>query len=215
MRKSLWLSGGGDLPAGDPLTASESDLFDSAIETLSSISALARRMPELVMDHKEDFRRVAEIAKEKFNLKFGGVIATQGEFGVSFIRPLVLAYTTWRLNITAVGWQNIWGSSGTNITMPDSSGSRAYIAFPAVISYSPSPKFQELLLGVKGNIAPIIPILPWNRIGDIYVAQLGATVLVGPGEGFYMRGNAEVTGEEWLAPFGLEFAIGNYMRTET
>ena len=209
-----FFSGGGDLPSRTPLDQAELSFFNQAIEKLSSVSSLARRMPELFTEDKADYQLVAEMAKEKFSSRFGGVVAASGEFGVQFIRPKVVAYTNWYKNITATGWQNLWGSSGSEIAMPDSSGARAFVAFPAVVSFGPSPHLQEFKFFVKGNETPIINVTPWMSVGEVHIAKLGGMVVLGPGESFYARANAETIGQEWIAPFGLEFAIGVYLRTE-
>jgi hypothetical protein len=207
------LSGGGDI-SEDKFTPQEAERFDDGLQRLAYIHSLARPLHELILDFKDEFRAAAQVAKSRFRNSFGGADPGGNDFGMSFIRPKVFGLTNWQLNFTSTGWQNVWGSSGSQITMPDTSGARALIAFSAILSMSTSPKVMEGRFVVEGKDYPIWNFQPWWGVGDVYIAILPGVVVVGPGNSFYFRGNVEVTGNDTLIPFGIEYAISTYMRTE-
>ena len=177
---------------------------------------------DLMMDWYPEFLFCAKVAKERFDMSFGGYNPGGSQFGMSFIRPRVFAttnginYTTayWWKTWTASGWQDIWGATAAQVTMPDTSGTRAQICFPMIMSGSASPKIHELWFHVEGTNYPIQVIKPWHRIGDVYIATLNGCIAVGPGNSFHLRGNIDQVGNDEIIPIGLEFAISTYMRTE-
>lgn len=207
------LAGAGSLDQA-ALTDDEKTLFDDMIERLSLQRAYQRELTDLLADWKDEFLDGVKVAKNRLNLNFGGVAPGGSQFGGSFVRAKVFGYSTWDLSITATGWQDVWGSSASPITMPDTTSNKALIAIPALLSCSPSPKFMELWVSVSGTNYPIEVVKPYFQVGNIYLAILQGAILVGPGDSFYMRGNADKTGNEVLEPFGIQYSPAAYMRTE-
>ncbi len=219
--KPLIIAGAGSIEAKD-LTLDEAALFNDGLYRLGRqygiVGAQLEALYDLLMDWYEEFLFACMVGKLKFDQSFGGANPGGSQYGMSFIRPKVFgaAYETsyWWQTFTSTGWQNVWGSSGSLITMPDTSGTRAQICFPMIMSGSASPKVHEVRFHVEGTDYPIWNIKPWHRIGDIYVATLPGCIVVGPGSGFYMRANVDQVGNDELFPLGIELAISTYMRTE-
>lgn len=219
--RPLMIAGAGSIEVAQ-LTPDEVALFDDGLYRLSRqygiVGGSMEALYDLMMDWYEEFLFCCAVAKTRFDATFGGVNPGGAQFGMSFIRPRVFgaAYQTayWWQTWAATGWQNVWGSSGALITMPDTSGERAQICFPMLMSGAASPKIHECWFHVEGTNYPIWPIKPWHRVGDIYVATLQGCIAVGPGNGFYMRANVDQVGNDEVIPLGIEFAISTYMRTE-
>ena len=221
VKMPLMLAGGGSIDVA-PLTQDEQHLFDDGMAHLARhvgiVGGSGDPMYQILMDWYPEFLFACKVAKQQLDMSFGGINAGGSQFGMHFIRPRVFgaAYLTayWWQTWAAVGWQNVWGTAAANITMPDTTGARALICFPMILSGSASPKVTEVRFGVEGVDYPIWPIKAWNRIGDIYAATLAGAIIVPPGNGFYMRANIDALGNDELIPLGLQFSISTYMRTE-
>lgn len=221
MATPLILSGSSE-PVTSPLTANEEVMFRDSLEKLATIMSPHMDLSALLLEYAEEFKIACEVAKADTNGTFGGIDAAAG-FGVTYIRPKIFGtsvnsinYETayWRRYGLNTGWQNFWGASGSEVTMP-SPPNNSVIAFPALIDYSDSPKIIEVSLWVEGKQYSIHNIKPWVSIGPaLHIARLPGTVLLKTGGKFYMRVNLDSYGDVEIAPFGLQFSTSTYLRTE-
>lgn len=207
------------------MTPDERALFEDGLYRMARLYAIASDMKalyDLMMDWHDEFLFACEVAKKRFDLAFGGCNPGGSQFGMSYIRPRVfgtanaVTYSTqfWWYTVALTTWVNLWGSSASMVTLPDTSGQRALIVFPMIMSGAASPKMHECWVHVEGTNYPIWVVKPWNRVGDIYAATLPGAILVGPGNSFHMRAHFDQVGNEEIFPFGIEYAIATYMRTE-
>lgn len=218
------ISGAGAIERED-LTPDELELFEDGLQRMARLYGIVSDMKalyDLILDWHDEFLFACQVARKRFDMSFGGVSPGGSQFGMSYIRPKVfgtantVVYSTafWWQTISATTWGDMWGSSSSMVTLPDTSGARALIVFPMIFSGAASPKMHECWFHVEGTNYPIWVVKPWSRVGDVYATTLPGAILVGPGGSFHARGHFDQVGNEEIFPFGIEFAIATYMRTE-
>jgi len=170
---------------------------------------------------REWYKIAAGIFAETFDLPFGGIETSSGEFG--FVGPLIPAYPflaadTWVKNVTD-GWGALFGASGSEIAGNSTVTTRRMYAYQALLSVMGDPKLIALLFNVNGYQYPAFGTLAQCKVPkkDTWVREfpLPKKVLVHPTGKHFVRLAVEQTGQIELIPLGLMFAEHDYLLTES
>lgn len=212
-----YIAGTGVSLAFDSLDPNELDIFDRDLVKLAKYFGLARDLKDIFLEDRDVYLYAASIAKKQLGVGFGGAVPGSGQFGMQIIRPkLILGADNWWQTYTALGWNNVLGSSASPVDFSTTSTTygnpqnRVLAAIPKIVDYT-IPKVGEVWFHIGPSDYPIWPVR-FMQLSDLWVANLPATVLVGKNGKFYMRGNVEALNvEDGLAPLGLTFALQEFM----
>jgi len=199
----------------DNLTPEELADFDRDLVKLSRYFSMNRDLQMLFLEDRDTFLWAASIAKKALAVGFGGAVPGSGEFGMQLIRPTtILGTASWQQSFSSAGWNNVFGSSTSPVNLASTSGlnpqNRVLLVITKLMNTT-LPKVHECWFHIGPTDYPIWPI-SFSAIADLYLAGLPASPLIVKNGKFYMRGNVIGTGVvDGLAPFGLTFALGEYM----
>ena len=104
------------------LTDKEMEIFNREFDKLAALQLPEREFIDFYADHRDYILDTLKVAKNKFEAEFGGLYCESGQFGWSLVRPDPVISTSktatinhWNQDITAVGWADWIGSSGSEI----------------------------------------------------------------------------------------------------
>jgi len=187
------------------------------------VEHLRKHDPEIAINFeakREYYKVAAGIFKETFDLPFGGVETSSGEFG--FSGPLLpsypfLAARTWVKNISA-GWGALFGASGSEIAGNSTVTTRRMYAYQALLSVMGDPKLLALIFNVNGYQYPAFGTLAQIKVPkkETWIREIpfAKVILVHPTGKHYARACYEQAGQVELIPLGLMFAEHDYLLTE-
>jgi len=196
-------------------------VFDRDFNTM--VEHLRKHDPEIAMNF--DARRwwykiAAGIFSQTFDLPFGGIETSSGEFG--FSGPLIPAYPflaarTW-VKTVAAGWNALFGASGSEIAGNSTVTTRRMYAYQALLSVMGDPKLLALIFNVNGYQYPAFSVLAQIKVPkkDTWIREIPLVkgVLVHPTGKHFARAAYEQVGQVELIPLGLMFAEHDYLLTE-
>lgn len=203
------------------LNQAEIAIFDRDFAKM--VEALRKHDPEIAANYQakaEYYKAVAGIFAQIFDLPFGGLETSSGEFGMT--GPLLPAYPflaadNWVQTITA-GWNNLYGSSGTGIAGNSTVGTRRMYAYQSLVNVNGNPKLIAYLPNVNGYAYPGQNTLAQIKIPkkETYVLEIPLTkvILIHPTGTHYVRAAFEQAGQVELIPMGVMFAEHDYLKTE-
>lgn len=220
----LWMTGG-TIPAFTSLSPAELALFE---RTLNHATRIYDKQGQDVLSaifraKHDDYLYAASVMKQAFNnLEFGGDTTPAG-FNMQEIMAVTLLSQaaspliySWAKNITSTGWQAFFGSSSSKLTLGTSGTSTSpgvtykRVGFLATHLYSTiKPKYDAIQVGVKSNTYPVYSTR-FSLLGDIYVAELQAPLLVTPDDSFFIMQNAQRIGQDDTALGGFQFVTSQY-----
>jgi len=195
-------------------------LFDRDFSTF--VNHLNKHDPEIAQNFnakREWYKACAGIFAEIFDLPFGGMETSSGEFGFVFPIPAYpfLAARTWVKTITA-GWNNLFGASGSEIAGNSTVGTRRMYAYQALLSVMGDPKLMGYAFTINGYTYPWQHTLAQIKIPkkDTWIREIphAKGVLIHPTGNHYLRAAFEQAGQVELIPLGLMFAEHDYIKTE-
>lgn len=198
----------------------ELTLFDRDFSMF--IEHLRKHDPEIAVnfDAKREWYKIAAgIFAETFDLPFGGVETSSGEFGFSFPIPSYpfIAADNWVQTVT-VGWNNLFGNSTTGRAGSSTVGQRRMYAYQALLSVMGDPKLIALRFNVNGYQYPCQHMLAQIKVPkkDTWIREIpfAKGVLVHPTGTHYVRAAFEQAGQVELIPLGLMFAEHDYLLAE-
>jgi len=202
------------------LDAKEVQVFDRDFDMF--IALLAKHDSEIAQNfnaRREWYKVAAGIFAATFDLPFGGVETSSGEFGFSFPIPAYpfLAADNWVKTVTA-GWNNLFGNSTTGVGGSSTVGQRRMYCYQGLLSVLGDPKLSALRFNVNGYQYPCQNMLAQVKVPkkDTWVRETGFAkiVLVHPTGTHYVRAAVEQAGQVELIPLGLMFAEHDYLLAE-
>lgn len=198
---------------GIELTSDEGNIFDLEFDRFLTTHFRQREMVDIVTDHRDYIKGSAQVAKSKFTgSTFGGVNAGSAEFGWTLIRPEWVGKTNWVANIAATGWADWIASAGS----PTKMNKEALMTILGYGNYSASPKATAIKATIGGQITyPVQYIEYANRIGNVTLYETARPYRVLPEQTFNVRAKYDFLGVDEMYPFGIGFAKGTYLVTET
>jgi len=203
-----------------PLNDQENAVFDRDFDMF--VAHLNKHDPEIAQNFnakREWYKVAAGIFAETFDLPFGGVETSSGEFGFAFPIPSYpfLAARTW-VKTVAAGWGNLFGASGSEIAGNSTVTTRRMYAYQGLLSVMGDPKLIALLFVINGYTYPAQHQLAQVKIPkkDTWIREIGLAknVLIHPTGKHYVRAAFEQAGQVELIPLGLMFAEHDYLLTE-
>jgi len=204
-----------------PLTDKEAAIFDRDYAIF--VAHLQKHDPEIAANfnaQREWYKAAAGIFAETFDLPFGGVETSSGEFG--FSGPLIPAYPflaarTW-VKTVAAGWGALFGASGSEIAGNSAVTTRRMYGYQSLLSVLGDPKLLALNFNVNGYQYPAFNTLAQIKVPKketwIREIPLPKKVLVHPTGKHYSRAAYEQAGQVELIPIGIMFAEHDYLLTE-
>jgi len=204
-----------------PLEDKEVSVFDRDFSLM--VEHLRKHDPEIAMNFeakREYYKVAAGVFKGTFELPFGGIETSSGEFG--FSGPLIPAYPflaarTWVKSVSA-GWNALFGASGSEIAGSSTVGTRRMYAYQSLLSVLGDPKLLALIFNVGGYQYPAFNTLAQIKIPkkDTWIREIpfAKVVLIHPTGKHFARAACEQAGQVELIPLGLMFAEHDYVLTE-
>ncbi len=199
------------------LDDTEQEVFDTEFERFADVHLKQREFIDIFADHREYILETVQVAKNQFESEFGGIHATSNQFGWSMIRPEVIRTTSkaapvrdWNKDVTATGWDNLFGSSGSEVKVNE----EGLVCILGYVNFSPSPKSVALKNIVMGDEKPVYYMEPAMKMSELSVFELPKPFRVLPLKTFYTRALYNSTGRDVLAPFGIYFGTGSHLREE-
>jgi len=200
------------------LTDKEMEIFNREFDKIAALQLPEREFIDFYADHRDYILDTLKVAKNKFEAEFGGLYCESGQFGWTLVRPDPIISTSktatinhWNKDITAVGWANWIGSSGSEIKINEE-GLLVVIGYR---NYSPAPKSVAVKNIITGTEKPVCYLEPAFKTGDLNVYELPKPFRVLPLKTFYSRVLYNSTGRDALAPIGVYFATGSHLREES
>lgn len=187
------------------------------------VEALRKHDPEIAANFnakKSYYEKLAGVFAQIFDLPFGGLETSSGEFGMT--GPLLPSYPfiaadNWVQTISA-GWNNLFGSSSSGIAGNSTVGTRRMYAYQSLISVNGNPKMSAYKFDINGYGYPGQNTLSQIKIPkkDTFALEIPLTkiVMVHPTGTHYLRAAFEQAGQVELIPMGLMFAEHDYLNTE-
>lgn len=203
------------------LKESEVSVFERDFAKM--VDALRKHDPEIAANFnakKEYYKLVAGVFSQIFDLPFGGVETSSGEFGMT--GPLLpsypfLAARNWVQTISA-GWNNLYGSSSSGIAGNSTVGTRRMYAYQSLLSVNGNPKLMAYKPTINGYSYPGINTLSQIKIPkkETFALEIPLLkcILIHPTGTHYVRAAFEQAGQVELVPMGLMFAEHDYLNTE-
>jgi len=189
----------------------ESRTFEEEFRKLA-IFFPQRRWLEILEDHKEEVREAVEIAKEKFDMPFAGMLAKGNTFGWRFITPQDVGQSTgWANDVTATGWQDWIGTA----TSPQAISENALLIVLGFYNLASTPLSVSAKIAVNQTTYPVVYMEPALKMGDIHVFELGKPLIIQPESNLHIRVNYATTGTDNLALLGLTIAKASYLSSES
>lgn len=198
---------------GIELTNDEKTIFDLEFDRFLTTHFREREMVDIVTDHKDYLLGSAQVAKEKFTgNSFGGVNAGSSEFGWTLIRPEWYGLTNWIVNIAATGWANWIGTAAAPIKL----NKEALAVIMGYQNFAPVTKATAVKATIGGQITYPIQYLEYAlRTGNLPIYEAAKPYRVLPEQTFNTRVKYDFLGVDELSLFGVGFAKGTYLVTET
>ncbi len=209
---------------GIELTKDEKDIFDAEFDRFLTTHFRERELIDIVTDHHDYLLGSAQVAKEKFTgNSFGGVHAGSSEFGWTYIRPewigngttsglLPTSALSWAVTIASTGWQDWIASAASPVKL----NKDALMVILGYQNYASAPKSSAVKATVGGQITYPVQYLEYAlRSGNYSVYELAKPYRVLPEQVYNTRVKYSNLGTDELALFGLGFAKGTYLVTET
>ncbi len=209
---------------GIELTSDEKNVFDLEFDRFLTTHFRERELVDIVSDHRDYLLGSAQIAKEKFTgNSFGGVHAGSSEYGWTYIRPewlgnaptsgsLPTAASNWAIVIAATGWADWIASAATPVKL----NKDALIVIMGYQNFAPAPKASAVKATVGGQVTYPVQYLEYAlRSGNISLYELAKPYRVLPEQTYNTRVKYSSLGTDELALFGVGFAKGTYLVTET
>lgn len=202
------------------LNDQELKVFDRDFDMF--VAQLNKHDPEIAQNFnakREWYKIAAGIFAQTFDLPFGGVETSSGEFGFSFPIPSYpfLAADNW-VQTVAAGWNNLYGNSTTGIAGNSTVGTRRMYAYQGLLSVMGDPKLIGVRFNVNGYQYPCQHVLAQIKVPkkDTWVREIGFAkgVAIHPTGTHYMRAAFEQAGQVELIPLGLMFAEHDYLLAE-
>lgn len=198
---------------GIELTSDEKTIFDLEFDRFLTTHFREREMVDIVTDHKDYILGSAQIAKGKFiGNSFGGVNAGSSEFGWTNIRPEWWGFTNWVVNVTATGWTNHIGSAASPVKL----NKEALVVVLGYQNFAPATKSTAYKATIGGqNTFPVQYLEYALRTGNISIYETAKPYRILPEQTYNSRIKYDFIGVDELALFGVGFAKGTYLVTET
>lgn len=198
---------------GIELTSDEKTIFDLEFDRFLTTHFREREMVDIVSDHKEYILGSAQVAKGKFiGNGFGGVNAGSSEFGWTLLRPEWVNKTNWVANIAATGWADWIASAGSPVKL----NKEALMVVLGYQNYTASPKSTALKPTIGGQITYPVHYLEYAlRTGNMPIYELAKPYRILPEQTYNVRVKYDFLGVDELNLFGVGFAKGTYLVTET
>lgn len=198
---------------GIELTQAEKDVFDMEFDRFLTTHLRERELVDIVSDHREYLLGSAQVAKEKFTgNSFGGVHAGSSEFGWTYIRPEWVNKTNWVSLIAATGWADWIASAASPVKL----NKEALMVVLGYQNFAPSPKATAVKATVGGQITYPVQYLEYAlRIGNLSLYELAKPYRVLPEQTYNTRAKYDFLGTDEISLFGVGFAKGTYLVTET
>jgi hypothetical protein len=200
------------------LTEKEMEIFNREFDAFAAIQLNEREFIDLYANHRDYILDTLKAAKNQIESEFGGMYCESGQFGWSPVRPDPIISTSktatinhWNKDITAVGWANWIGSSGSEVKINEE-GCLVTIGY---LNYSPSPKAVAIKNNIMGTEKPVCYMEPAMKVGDLSVYELPKPFRVLPLKTFTSRVLYNATGRDVLAPVGVYFGTGSHLREES
>jgi len=217
--ESTWAGKVRELPY-TALTPDEEALFDKDFGTI--LEVLRKHDAEIAADvdaARPWFKVACGIFKGHFDLPFGGMETSSGQFG--FVYPLpaypFLAANYWLKTVTA-GWNNLFGSSGSEIAGNSTVGSRRMYAYQGLLSVAGDPKMSAYHFTVNAYTYPPQHTLIYTKIPkkDTWIRSYPflKKVLIHPTGNHFLKAAFEQAGQVELIPDGMMIAEHDYLKAE-
>jgi len=208
------------------LTSEEETLLEKELSELARVYKLEQDMSRLLLEDLDVIKLGAQIAKGVMDEKpFGGVYATEGQFGFRLIIPQSIIFkdktylTTWKKTYTSTGWQNLFGTSTNPIKMPTQEGYRRVLVITKLVNHHPVPKLDGIKIHMGRTEYNTYFINQYAKFSELKVAELPGYILFYPGVEGYIRGHVDegiaTPANDEPALFGVEFAEAEILRSES
>jgi len=208
-----------------PLNDKEIAVFDRDFDMF--VTHLNKHDPEIAQNFnakREWYKVCAGIFAETFDLPFGGVETSSGEFGFTFpipARPFfgeATGVNTW-VKTVAAGANNLFGASGSEIAGNSTVTTRRMYAYQGLLSVMGDPKLLAFALNVNGYQYPYQNTLAQIKVPkkDTWIREIpfAKGVLIHPTGKHYLVALFEQAGQVELIPLGTMFAEHDYLLTQS
>jgi hypothetical protein len=203
----------------EPLAPEEETLFEEGFSKL--VEVLNKMDPDVAMNFKgakEWYKIACGIFKGRFELPFGGIEPTSGQFGMSFIPAYAFVGANSWLKTVSAGWNNLFGASGSEIAGNSTSGSRRMYAYQDLLSFLPNSYLIALKFVINSYVYPIYECRPFVKLPKpnsyIKTIPIPRKVVIHPEGNHYVRAAFEQAGQAEIVPLGMMIAEHTYLAAE-
>jgi hypothetical protein len=217
------------------LSAIEVATFQDDLTRLAAMQSFERDLSDLLLSDYDALLYALSVAKAQVGLNqtFTGIRAKGGEIGMQLIRAVTVLnagisgasvpVTQWDQTYASGGWNNVFGSAAVPVNLAQtgvSAGgatnqfSRCMLAFGSFINDQALPLLREYRWHMGQKDFPIQSVA-WQPGTNFIYSKLAGVVIIPPNGKFYMRGNLGASGTDGTQLFGLCFATGDYLNSET